>query len=292
MGGSGSRNKLMRVRLATVLPFTAGVFLGTLMTLFLVLTLRSIDEETTGYREDERTGVVAMPSSPRGLPPKKTRGEAVQSTEYDTVQPKDLVLYSVVVERSEFQTRGLAAHKTWANGLGRHVNFYLHPPGGDSDISFAYKNRIPLVALGSNPRRTSSSGVIHSLLDVCKKQLGRYQWYVRIDDRTYVRPTELEKILSSLNSSQPHFIGHQVLPHGREREELGLREGEGYCSEMGYVVSAGALQLVCPHLQQCWENAHSENEDVELARCLRVAAGVNCTSSLEVRFIFLSLYYS
>ena len=282
MGSSGSRNKPMRVRLATVLPFTTGVFLGTLMTLFLVLTLRSIDEET-GYREDERTGVVVMPSSPRRLPPKKTRDP--QSNE-DAARHREFMMYSVVVGRSELRTRGLAAHKTWASSLGRRVSFYLHPPGGDGDISFAYKTRIPLVTLGSNPRRKSgrtSSGVISSLLDVCKRQLGRYQWYARIDDRTYVRPAELEKILSTLNSSEPHLIGHLVLPEGRDREELGLREGEGYCMEMGYVLSSGALSSVCPHLEQCWENARSENEDVEVARCVRLATGINCTSSQEVR---------
>ena len=262
MGSSGSRNKPMRVRLATVLPFTTGVFLGTLMTLFLVLTLRSIDEET-GYRKDERTGVVVMPSSPRRLPPRKTRDP--QSNE-DAARHREFMMYSVVVGRSELRTRGLAAHKTWASSLGRRVSFYLHPPGGDGDISFAYKTRIPLVTLGSNPRRRTSSGVISSLLDVCKRQLGRYQWYARIDD-----------------SSEPHLIGHLVLPEGRDREELGLREGEGYCMEMGYVLSSGALGSVCPHLEQCWENARSENEDVEVARCVRLATGINCTSSQEVR---------
>ncbi|CAI8030528.1 Chondroitin sulfate synthase 3 [Geodia barretti] len=205
MGSSGSRNKPMRVRLATVLPFTTGVFLGTLMTLFLVLTLRSIDEET-GYRKDERTGVVVMPSSPRRLPPRKTRDP--QSNE-DAARHREFMMYSVVVGRSELRTRGLAAHKTWASSLGRRVSFYLHPPGG-----------------------------------------------------------------------------HLVLPEGRDREELGLREGEGYCMEMGYVLSSGALGSVCPHLEQCWENARSENEDVEVARCVRLATGINCTSSQESKQLF------
>ena len=276
-----STRRIVRVRLATVLPFMAGMFLGTLMTLFLVLSLRSIDEDTV-YKEDERTGVVVMPSSPRGLPPKKTKN--VEYTD-DAGGHRELVLYSVVVGRSELRTRGLAAQQTWASGLGRRVSFYLHPPGGDQDVSFAYKKRIPLVTLGSNPRRQpgrTSSGVICSILDVCERQLGRYQWYAKIDDKTYVRPSELEAVLSTLNSSEPHLIGHQVLPDGRDREELGLREGEGYCMEMGYVMSAGALRLVCPLLEQCWEKAQSENEDVELARCVRLATGINCTSSQEV----------
>ena len=272
----------VRLRLATLLPFTAGVFLGTLLALFLLLAVRSIDEEeVTPYREDESTGVVVMPSTPRDSPPKKTRDYSA-----DNVRHRELVHFSVVVPRAQLRTRGLAVHYTWGSDLGSHVSYYLYPPGSDEDVAFAYKKRMPLVTLGhsTNPRgKRHFNGVIRSLLDVCERELGRYQWYARIADSTYVRTTELERVLSTLNSSEPRFIGHRVLPEGREREELGLREGEGYCGEMGYVMSEATLRLVCPRLEWCWGNARSENEDVEVARCVRMAAGINCTSSREVR---------
>lgn len=288
MGGTGNRRP-KRVRLATILPFTAGVFLGTLITLFLVVTLRSIDEES--YVGDKTTGVKVMPSMPRRHQIKESSNGHLTDSIADETTRRELVSYSVVVQRSELTTRGLAAHKTWASGLGKRVSFYLFPPGGDEEINFAYKRRMPLITLGSRTRDTllNSRGVIKTLLDVCKRDLGKYQWFAKIDDTTYVRPKELEGILVTLNSSEAHFIGHQVLPEGREREELGLREGEGYCMEMGYVMSMKTLQLVCPMLQYCRENARSENEDVEIARCVRLAAGINCTSSQEVLYIMKGL---
>ena len=273
-----------RIRLATVLPFTAGIFLGTLITLFLVLTIRSIDEESTVFREDGLTGVVVMPSTPRSTKPQKNLN--THTVIDQTTHHIELASYSVLVEKSQLKTRGLAAHKTWASSLGRRVSYYLFPPGGDEDINFAYKRRMPLITLGGGPkkqnRRTTNSGIIQALMDVCQRDLGKYQWYVKIADTTYVRTKQLEKILVTLNSSETQFIGHGVFPEGRKREELGLREGEGYCLEMGYVMSVRTLQLVCPMLDYCWENARSDNEDVEIARCIRLATGINCTSSLEV----------
>lgn len=279
-----------RVRLATVLPFTAGIFLGTLITLFLVLTLRSIDEEAV-FREDQLTGVVVMPSTPRSTKPQKNL--KVHTAIDQTTHRIELVSYNVMVEKSELKTRGLATHKTWASGLGRRVSYYLFPPGGDEDINFAYKRRMPLITLGGSKKQdrkshTTNSGIIQSLIDICQRDLGEYQWYVKIADTTYVRTKQLENILVTLNSSEAHFIGHGVFPEGREREELGLREGEGYCLEMGYVLSVRTLQLVCPMLEYCWENARSDNEDVEVARCVRLATGVNCTSSLEV-YVYILL---
>ena len=267
-----------RLRLATILPFAAGMFLGTLITLFLVLTLRSIDVDEASYTGGGRsTGAAVMPSTPRS-----PQLKAVHVHPLSESTRKELIAYSVLVEKSALKTRGLAAHKTWASGLGKRVSFYVFPPGGSDDINFAYKRGIPLIALGSKSRSPNRDGVLRAMLDVCQRDLGKYQWYAKIDDKTYVRPKELESILFMLNSSEPHLIGHQVAPEGRTGEELGLRGGESYCMEMGYVMSARTLQLVCPMLEHCRENSRSENEDVEFARCVRLAAGINCTSSHEV----------
>ena len=219
--------------MATLLPFAAGLFLGTLITLFLVLTLRSIEEES---RESEsfyeRAASMKMPSMPR-IQAKDTGPTRSSNDGAATPYKKELVSYNVLVSTAELKTKGLAAHKTWASDLGNKVSFYLYPPGGEEEINFAYKRRMPLISLGATGRAggartgTTSPGTIRAWLDVCERELGKYHWYAKVQDTTYLHHKKLENVLSSLNSSEAHFVGHQILPEGLEREELGLREGEG-----------------------------------------------------------------
>ena len=105
---------------------------------------------------------------------------------------------------------------------------------------------------------------------------------MKLTDDVYVRTSALENLLSSLNSSEPLLIGRPVYPTGAARDKLGLREGEGYCMESGYIVSWGAMERLCAGLPWCQENAKSENEDVEIARCIRIYSRANCTAANEV----------
>lgn len=41
--------------------------------------------------------------------------------------------------------------------------------------------------------------------------------------------------------------------------------------------------MLCPVLPTCQEKVMSENEDVEIARCIRNYVGINCTNAYEVR---------
>ena len=41
--------------------------------------------------------------------------------------------------------------------------------------------------------------------------------------------------------------------------------------------------MLCPVLPTCQEKVMSENEDVEVARCIRNYVGINCTTAYEVR---------
>ena len=297
-----SSKRYRRLRLATFLPFTAGVFLGTLITLFLVLSLRSIDGDTRSAESFRQRSAASlkMPSMPRGFraEEKDTSGPSANTAIKTTPRVTAMAAYFVVVPGVELKTRGLAAHKTWASDLGKRVSFYLCPAGTTEEIDFAYKKRIPLVSLSSTGRsssaresdgRTTSRGILRAWQDVCEREMGNYRWYVKVEDTSYVHPFRLESVLNALNSSEAHFIGHRVVPEGVEGEELGLREGESYCMELGYALSLGAMQRLCPMLKFCQNNARSENEDVELARCVGLSSGVNCTSAREVSFMYIIL---
>ena len=279
--------RIRKLRPATAFPFTLGIFSGTLITAFLCLALRSIDEEkgTVLIRDPGaggRDGAVRMP------PAVHVQEDEEGFRRQDQLQPRKLASYNVISSREALKTRGVAIYRTWGESLKSELDMYLFPPAMEEEINYALKRRMPIISLGSKKtlepaKGRDTQGVFRTLTDICNKKAGSYQWFVKLQDDVYLRTKKLETLLSSLNSSEPLFIGHSVTPMGRERDELGFKEGENYCLEAGYVLSWRALILLCPMLPICQENAKSVNQDVEVARCIRNYVGANCTTSNEVR---------
>ena len=283
--------RIRKIRPATAFPFTVGIFSGTLITAFLCLALRSIDEEKgtvlisdPGARKQD---VVRMP------PAVHVEDEVVflPQKQRDQPQPRKLVSYNVISSRQALKTRGVAIHQTWGENSKNELDLYLFPPAMEEELNFALKKRMPVVSLSSKKmfepvEGSDAQGIFRTLTNICQNKKGNYQWFVKLQDDVYLRTKELEALLSSLNSSEPLFIGHSVTPMDQERDEVGFREGENYCLEAGYVLSWRTLTLICPVLPFCQENARSVREDVEVARCIRDYVGVNCTTSNEVRELF------
>ena len=270
--------KALQVRLSTAFPFTLGLFSGTLLITFLSLALWAI--------EDEPSLAVVRPEA---LPNRSPEALQLQlSSQLSTVQdganvsPRRRVSYNIPSAKQNLKKRILAAHRTWAHGLEKDVRFFLFPQLTEEESEFALRKEIPVVQIAKE-KGIIREGVFSTWKSVCETQLPDYHWFVKLQDNTYVRTESLEKLLLSMNSSVPLLIGIQIVPYGYNRDILGLKEGESYCMEMGYAVSWRALELLCPVLPFCKENAKSENEDVEIARCLRSFVGVNCTQAREVR---------
>ncbi len=293
--------RVRRVRPATAFPFTLGLFSGTLITAFLVLALRSIDTESSGTLVRERLGGPFVDMEGKVMPAVPHEDEPVskrlsQQAQY-VMCPKKLASYNVISSREAFRTRGFAIHRTWGSSRTKSLSFYLFPPGEDEEMNFAFKRRIPVVSKkgfhqAGKDMTDLQEGVFQSWRYICEEKSKSYQWYIVVKDTAYLRVEGLEQLLSHLNSSKPLLIGRSVMPVGHQRDELGLKEGDNYCLEAGYVVSAGALELLCPKLPACQLNAMSENEDVEIARCIRKYARTNCTTASEVHIHYNEdMYY-
>ena len=263
--------RVNKIRPATAVPFTLGVFTGTMLTAFLVLSLRSIEPEILVNHElGTKSPQVATPPQIKISRPKMT------SRNLPTLKT---ISYNIVTSSDNLQTRVLPIHRTWGGGV-EDIQYYLHQPGGETEINFAAKKRIPLVSLESS-ELSSGQGVFRMWMDICERKSSQYNWFMKLKDDAYVNTEALERLLASMNSSEPLLIGRSVYPTEEDGEEVGLSDGESYCSESGYVVSWGAMQMLCPVLPWCWENTRSENEDVEMARCLRMSGNVNCTVASE-----------
>ena len=283
------------VRPATAFPFVLGVFSGSLITVFLFLAVRSIDELEAPppgmeAREDGPGEVNRIPGQER-LPVRESVPQAqlpMGTSESKAVFfPRQAVSYNVLT--SMMETRGLAIQKTWASGakMKNLVEFYLLPSAQLEDELLAImKKKVRIIPLQETKEEDNGNydhqGVFGLWRDVCKRKLNNYHWFVRLKDNVYLQPDKLEKLLNSLNSSKPILVGRSVTPLGYRRDELGLRTGESYCFEGGYVASWRTLELVCPFLSACQEGAKSENEDVEIARCIKEHTGINCTANTEV----------
>lgn len=280
-----------RVRLATAFPFVVGVFSGTLITVFLFLAVRSIDDlERDGPlipgMAGETNRNLDISARENVFQPSAT---SLSTGERKAVfLPRETMSFNILISS---EVRGQAVEKTWAARMKnkQHIEFYWLPSSQLAEETLAaMKKRIQIIPLGRAKDDKfidydgDYQGVFDLWRDVCEQKLNKYHWFVRLKDSVYLKPEKLGTLLRTLNSSKPILIGHSITPAGHERDELGLREGESYCFEGGYAVSWKTLELVCPFLSACQKGAKSENEDVEFARCIREHAGINCTASTQV----------
>ena len=258
-----------------------GIFIGTMITAFLMLAVRSIDEEAPVQSTDKNS--MKQKEEVRELP------EEIRE-EKQTVSPAKLLSYNVLSSNGMVKTKCLSIHHTWGGekAMKERIDFYIYPSADKEELEFSESRKMSVISLQTEDegmmRRTreDDQGVFHVWKNICSQKLQHFLWFVKTRDNVYLRRRKLERILSSLNSSEPLFIGKAIFPNGKSREDLGLREGESFCHNSCYALSWKALEMLCPKLESCQENARSANEDVEVARCLQIHAGVNCTTANEV----------
>lgn len=286
---------MKKVRLAVVFPFVLGIFIGTLITAFLTTAIQSIDVDDPDVHVSIQGKMmnVHMEKGPQAYPGIHGRPKDHKRKIY----PSRMVSYNVFVSKGELLRRAYAIQKTWGSGersneKGR-VMFYVEPKDQHSfypaqlrkQLSKISMVNIPEIGKNENWNPVIDTPVFKLWRDVCQHKLERNLWFASVQDNTYVRNDKLEELLSTLNSSEALFIGNPVVPSGKASEDLGLRKGENYCHKSFYVLSWRALELVCPMLMSCQENARSTDGDVELARCVRIHAGISCTAASEVRIL-------
>lgn len=113
--------------------------------------------------------------------------------------------------------------------------------------------------------------------------LDKYEWFMRADDDVYIKGDKLENFLRSLNSSEPLFLGQTGLGTTEEMGKLALEPGENFCmGGPGVIMSREVLRRMVPHIGECLREMYTTHEDVEVGRCVRRFAGVQCVWSYEV----------
>lgn len=172
----------------------------------------------------------------------------------------------------------LYVHRTWAQTVPGRVEFFSSE-GSDTSIP------IPIVALknvdDSYPPQKKSFMMLKYMHD---HYLDKYEWFMRADDDVYIKSEKLESFLRSLNSSEAIFLGQTGMGAREELGKLALEPGENFCmGGPGVIMSREVLKRMVPHIRECLQEMYTTHEDVEIGRCVRRFAGVQCVWSYEVR---------
>nr|CAB3230906.1 chondroitin sulfate synthase 1 [Phallusia mammillata] len=205
---------------------------------------------------------------------------------------KNFMYIGVLTAQKYLTTRGRAIMQTWGPGVAGKVEFYVGE--GVKNVDDGEKP-LPLVRLTTvrddvYPPQKKSFLLLKQMYDTYLDS--GYQWFMRADDDVYIKTEKLERFLRRLNSSQPIFLGQTGLGNAEERGRLSLNHGENYCmGGPGMIFSREVLRRVGPHIRECVKNLYSWHEDVELSRCVRKFANVNCAWSYQMQELFYEHYY-
>ncbi|XP_061878382.1 chondroitin sulfate synthase 1 [Entelurus aequoreus] len=215
-------------------------------------------------------------------PPKDSGSPATQTP---GPRSNNFLFVGVMTAQKYLNNRAVAAHRTWAQSIPGRVEFFSSE-GSDTSIP------IPIVALknvdDSYPPQKKSFMMLKYMHD---HYLDKYEWFMRADDDVYIKSDKLENFLRSLNSSEALFLGQTGMGARDELGKLALEPGENFCmGGPGVIMSREVLRRMVPHIRQCLQEMYTTHEDVEVGRCVRRFAGVQCVWSYEMQQLFYENY--
>lgn len=214
-----------------------------------------------------------------------TEENSSAATEKPSTRSSSFLFVGVMTAQKYLNTRAVAAHRTWAQTIPGRVEFFSSE-GSDTSIP------IPIVALknvdDSYPPQKKSFMMLKYMHD---HYLDQYEWFMRADDDVYIKSERLESFLRSLNSSEAIFLGQTGMGARDELGKLALEPGENFCmGGPGVIMSREVLRRMVPHIRECLQEMYTTHEDVEVGRCVRRFAGVQCVWSYEMQQLFYENY--
>lgn len=195
-----------------------------------------------------------------------------------------LVIVGVMTAQKYLKTRAKAVWETWGREVPGKIIFF------SSEESKVPDNcpDLPLVALpkvdDSYPPQKKSFLMLKYMWD---NYGSKFEWFIRADDDVYIRTDRLKKLLMSVDSGKPMYIGQAGRGNSEEIGQLALNYDENFCmGGPGVIMSKETMKKIVPHVKDCLGNLYTTHEDVELGRCVKKYAGIPCTWSYEVILCF------
>lgn len=197
--------------------------------------------------------------------------------ETSDIDKDNFIFVGIMTAKKFIDNRGLASHTTWASNINGKVMFFSSE-GSTSSYG------VPVVALPGvddhYPPQKKSFMMLKYMYD---HFLDKYEWFMRADDDVFIKGDRLDEFLRGINSSQALFIGQAGTGKADELGKLALSAEENFCmGGPGMIFSRETLRRMAPHISYCLRNLYTSHEDVEIGRCVRKFAGIQCTWSYEV----------
>ncbi|XP_066294539.1 chondroitin sulfate synthase 1-like [Branchiostoma lanceolatum] len=198
------------------------------------------------------------------------------------------IYIGVIAARKYLDSRAVAAYETWGKQVPGKVEFFsAYDPNGRSPAGLPVVSSIPGID-DTYPPQKKSFLMLKYMHDF---YIDKFDWFIRADDDVYIRVDKLQKFLRSVNSSKILYIGQPGFGKDDEFGKIGLRDNENYCmGGPGMIMSREVLRRVVPQISWCLKNLYSSHEDVEIGRCIKKFAGVDCTWAYETRDLFFNDY--
>ena len=294
------------LRFRPIIPAIIGVSLGFALSMFYI----PVVEQQCLYDLEESQVLILGHQQPGLSDPKKARSKETNSKPvlHNTVAPKithfsyglrpfyvaselghrDKLLVGILTTEENIDSLVLAINNTWAPLLPKIV--FFTPFSRDVEFYEKYNKvlGLPIVQLADveDEEGFSMTKLSFRMLKYMHEHyINNFEWFMRVEDAMYLKPEKLLEFLNSVNSSKDVYIGRPGSYKASEPEVVNgdLYTHEKYCQGgTGIALSRSALIKLTPNLDSCFEDALTEQEDVELGRCLYKHVGLQCTWSYEV----------
>lgn len=202
------------------------------------------------------------------------------------ITQRERLLVGVLASEFNLESLGTAINNTWLPDLPRVV-LYL-PYSKDPDFHEKYNKvlGLPIIQLaGAEEDHSSSTQVTFKMLEhMHKNYLDKYDWFMRVEEATYLEPSRLIKLVNMINSSMNVYVGLPA-PYSATSDyrPTDLYNADRYCQgQPGVILSRVTLGAIVPHLDSCLEQKITDEEDLELGRCLNRHLNLHCTWNYEV----------
>lgn len=311
--GFGHRKKKMKsvrswIRFRPVIPAIIGVSLGFALSMFYIPIVEQqclYDlEESKAYLMKQRNLKLQDQIDPVGENHNNVVTHATVAPKpshfNDGLRPyyiaselgkRDKLLVGVLTSEDRLDSLVLAINNTWAPDLPRILFFIPYSRDAEFHDKYTKVLGIPVVQLDVDSEEDTAPKLKLSfkmLKYMYEHFINNYEWFMRVEDTTYIKTDKLLEFLNSVNSSRKAYIGRPAPASFSPSQRFHNTEGDLYSDEKyclgktGVVLSRTTLFGLGSSLDSCVEESTTDSDDKELGRCIYNMLGVQCTWGYEV----------